>query len=195
MPMDALTCLLTRRSIPRLVEPGPDTDHLSVLLTAAVAAPDHGQLRPWRFMTFRGDGRKDLGAVFGRAHASREPQADPGAVEKTVGKPLRAPLVVAVICSPRTAEQAWNGKHIPVWEQTAAVAAATQNLCLAAHALGYGAMWRTGWYGDAPEVRHALSLDPAEHVVGWVYLGTIPAGVTLAPRRPTDLDERVTAWE
>lgn len=192
--MDALTCLMQRRSVGRLTEPAPDDAQLDVLLQAAVAAPDHGELRPWRFVVFRGDGRADLGAVFAQAHAVMEPSLDAGALEKTAAKPLRAPLVVAVVCSPVSAEQAWNGTHIPVWEQTAAVAAAAQNLCLAAHATGFGSMWRTGWYGDAPAVRAALGMDAPEHVVGWIYLGTVPAGATLAPRRPATLEDRVTTW-
>lgn len=192
--MDALDCIAGRRSIGRLVDPAPDEAALQAVLAAAVAAPDHGQLRPWRFVVFRGDGRRDLGAVYAQAHAAREPELDAGALEKTAAKPLRAPLIVAVVCTPVTADEAWNGKHIPTWEQTAAAAAATQNLCLAAHAMGYGSIWRTGWFGDAPEVRGALDLTAAEHVVGWVYLGTTPGGATQAPRRPATLEDRVTLW-
>ncbi|HUG86220.1 MAG TPA: nitroreductase [Euzebya sp.] len=192
--MDAMTCLLVRRSIGRLVDPAPDEAQLEMLLRAAVAAPDHGQLRPWRFVVFRGDGRRDLGAVFAQAHAAREPDSDIGALEKTAAKPLRAPLIVAVICRPVTADQAWNGKHIPAWEQTAAVAAAAQNLCLAAHATGFGSMWRTGWYGEASEVRQALAMGEREQVVGWIYLGSVPDTATLVPRRPSPLADRVTTW-
>lgn len=164
------------------------------MLEAAVAAPDHGQLRPWRFVVFRGEGLEDLGAVYAQAHPAREREADAGAIEKTAAKPLRAPVVVASICTPVPADEAWNNKYIPTWEQTAAVAAATQNLCLAAHAMGFGSMWRTGWFGDAPEVRTALSLAPTDRVVGWVYLGTVPEAATLPPRRPTGLQESVTTW-
>lgn len=192
--MDALTCLLGRRSVGRLTAPAPDAAQLQVLLQAAVAAPDHGQLRPWRFVVVQGEGLVELGSVFAQAHAAREPWADAGALEKTAAKPLRAPMVVAVICAPITAAEAWSGKDIPAWEQLAAVSAAAQNLCLAAHALGFGSMWRTGWYGEAPEVRGALGMTAAEQLVGWIYLGTIPEGATIAPRRPTPLEERVTAW-
>lgn len=181
--MDALTCMTTRRSVPRLVDPGPDDAQLEAMLTAATSAPDHGMLRPWRFVVIAGEGRERLGAVFAQAHRTREPDADAGALEKTAAKPLRAPMVVAVIATPVPAEAAWNGKVVPTWEQEAAVAAATQNLCLAAHALGLGAMWRTGWFGDAHEVRTALGLGPADRVVGWVYLGTIPDSAHPGPRR------------
>lgn len=192
--MDALTCLTTRRSFPRLVDPPPGEATLQRLLTAAVAAPDHGQLRPWRFVIIAGEGRRRLGELFARAHAEREPTADAGALEKTAAKPLRAPLIIAVICVPVGAEEAWNDKDIPVWEQQAATAAAAQNLCLAAHAEGFGSMWRTGWYGQAPIVREALGLAAEDRVVGWVYLGTVPEGATVPPRREVVLDDLVSTW-
>jgi nitroreductase len=192
--VDALEAIAGRRSIGRLVAPAPDRAELDVLLHAAVAAPDHGELRPWRFVAFRGEGRRRLGEVYALAHVAREPDADAGALEKTAAKPLRAPLVVAVICTPVPPEAAWNGKAIPPWEQLAAVAAAVQNLCVAAHARGWGSMWRTGWYGEAPEVRRALGLGDEDTVVGWVYLGTIPPTATTPSRRPTDLAQVVEEW-
>ncbi|AXV05430.1 Nitroreductase family protein [Euzebya pacifica] len=192
--MDALTAIATRRSVPRLVAPGPDEVTLERLLQAAVAAPDHGQLQPWRFVVIEGDARERLGEVFARAHAAREPDADPGALDKTACKPLRAPTIVAAVSTPFTPEEAWNGKAVPTWEQEAAVAAAVQNLCLAAHAMGLGAMWRTGWFGDAPEVREALALREPDRIIGWVYLGTIPASHRPAPRRPAEMDAVVQRW-
>ena len=192
--MDVHEAIRSRRSVPRLIEPAPDTAALDRLLTAAIAAPDHGQLRPWRFVVFRGPGRQRLGEVFATAHRAREPHADAGVLEKTAAKPLRAPLIVAVVAAPVDAAAAWNGTDIPAWEQLAATAAAAQNLCLAAHADGWGAMWRTGWFGDAPEVRDALGLRPQDTVVGWIYLGTVKADATLPERRPSDLDGRVHTW-
>lgn len=193
--MDALACIMSRRSRPRLADPAPDEYEVEQLLAAASAAPDHGELRPWRFVVISGDGRRRLGELFAAAHRDREPDADVGAVEKTAAKPLRAPMLVAVICQPVGAEEAWNGKDIPVWEQEAATAAATQNLLLAAHALGYGAMWRTGWFGDAPRVREAFGLGPQDRLVAWVYLGTAPGDAVLAQRRAMLDDSQVTRWD
>jgi nitroreductase len=72
-----------------------------------------------------------------------------------------------------------------VWEQRAAAACVAHGLLLAAHARGFGAMWRTGWFGEAPKVRTHLGLVDGEEVTGWVHLGT-PAGPA-APPRPTAL--------
>jgi len=178
--MDAIECIMTRRSSARLVEPAPAAGDLDALLKAAAAGPDHGRLRPWRFVAIRGPGLGRLGEVFAKAHAAREPTASAAELERTRGKPLRAPLIVAVISSPKPSPK------VPRWEQVASAAAATQNLCLAANALGCGCMWRTGWYGDAPEVRDHLSLSDDESVMAWVYLGTEPEGTRPPPRPDTD---------
>src|SRR6266487_5223174 len=178
--MDAIECIMTRRSSGRLAEPAPGGRDLDALLGAAMAAPDHGRLRPWRFAVVRGAGLERLGEVFAKAHAAREHGVDAAALERTRSKPLRAPLIVAVISSPRPSPK------VPRWEQVASAAAATQNLCLAANALGCGCMWRTGWYGDAPEVRDHLSLSDDESVMAWVYLGTEPEGTRPPPRPDTN---------
>jgi nitroreductase len=183
--MDARTAILTRRSVGKLTEPGPDEPALRELLSAAVAAPDHGMLRPWRFVVLRGDALHQLGDAFAAAQARRDPSAGEAAVEATRSKALRAPVVIAVICSPKPSPK------IAEWEQLAAAAAATENLCLAAHAGGWGSMWRTGWLVESDPVRSFLGLTPAERVVGTVYLGT-PAAPP--PSRPETDPDDVTVW-
>lgn len=183
--MDALTAITTRRSVGKVVEPGPDRDELEVLLGAAAAAPDHGLLKPWRVVVLRGAARERLGEAFATAHAQREPAADEAALAGSAGKPLRAPVLVAVLYEPRPSVK------VPAWEQLAATAAAVQNLLLAAHARGWGAMWRTGWFVAAEPVRDALGAGPGEQVVAIVYLGT--PGAPSAPARSRDLDT-VVAW-
>ena len=62
--MDALDALLNRVSAPRLCEPAPDAAQRELLFRAALRAPDHGQLRPWRFLTIEGAAREKLGELF-----------------------------------------------------------------------------------------------------------------------------------
>lgn len=183
--MELLEGLLTRRSVGKLGEPAPDDDAVRRMLAAAVAAPDHGLVRPWRFVVLRGAARERLGDAFAAALVARRPDAGDAAVEADRSKPLRAPVLIAVVSAPQPSIKA------PEWEQLASAAAATQNLLLAAHALGFGAMWRTGWFVDADEVRAELGLAATEKLVGLVYLGT-PAAPP--PERPAvDLDAR-TEW-
>ena len=48
--MDAMKLLLERVSAVKLQEPGPSAEELDTILRTALRAPDHGRLRPWRFI-------------------------------------------------------------------------------------------------------------------------------------------------
>jgi nitroreductase len=114
-----------------------------------------------------------FGQVLADAYLARcaasgaEPQAAKAEKERT--KLHRAPLVIAV-CAVRRDD---DGGKYPWIDQLGAAFAAAENACLAATALGYGSMWRTGDASWDPAVLSALGLD-AEHdaVVGYLYLGT-----------------------
>jgi len=191
--MDAITAIHARRSRPVLTEPAPgDGDgDLDAILAAAAAAPDHGRHRPWRFVVIKGDGRKAFGEVLAELYresaARRGEQPDPAAEGRERAKPMRAPVIIAVACA------AGGDEKVPRTERLAAVAAATQNLLLAATALGYGAMWRTGAPARSASVREALGFAPGDEITGFVYLGSIPAGQELPPAR-RDLDAPVREW-
>jgi nitroreductase len=182
---DPLAGITGRRSTSRLAEPAPADAELTMMLAAAATAPDHGLLRPWRAIVLRGAALDRLGAAFAEAHRAREPDCRPEDHARTAGKPRRAPVIVAVVARVRPHPK------IPEWEQLVTAGCAAQNLCLAAHALGYGSMWRTGWYGEEPIVRDHLGLADHEQVVGWLYLGT-PDGPPPLPRPDPDLAARVT---
>jgi nitroreductase len=189
--MDALDAIFARRSVGRLVEPAPSDDHLRVLLSAAAAAPDHGELRPVRFVVLRGGAKDAFGAVLASAYQARCAAAgvepDPAKLEKDRTKLGRAPLVVMVAAARQPSDK------IPFEEQENAAAAAAENLLLAATALGYGSMWRTGPEAYDPDVKAALGLAADDAIVGFVYLGT-PAG-EIKPARVPDLDGIVTDWK
>ena len=72
--MQALDALLNRVSVPRLLEPAPTQEQRDVLFAAAMRAPDHGQLRPWRFLTVEGAAREQMGTLL--AEAARLQDAD-----------------------------------------------------------------------------------------------------------------------
>ena len=79
---------VTQNSIPRQL--------IEKLLSAAVQAPNHHKVRPWRFVVIAGDGLNRLGEVMAASFAERQPGLPPEALEKTRGLPHRAPLVIAV---------------------------------------------------------------------------------------------------
>ncbi len=172
-PNPMLSAIWDRRSIGRLSEPAPNPEQLETIIKAGASAPDHGRLKPWRFIVFQGDARSKFGLVLAEAMQARlERQgltATSSQIEKEQGKLLRAPLVVAV-CAAIDEESS-----IPAIEQFAATAAACENMLLAATALKVGSMWRTGDASYDPFVKAALMLKETDMIVGWLYFGSAHA--------------------
>ena len=67
--MDTQQALHTRVSAPVLTDPVPDAKVLENIYKAALRAPDHLVLRPWRFLLVRGEARSRLGKLFAFAAA------------------------------------------------------------------------------------------------------------------------------
>ena len=189
--MAALDPIFARRSIGRPQSPAPNPADLDTILRAGAAAPDHKSLRPWKFVVLEGDGRDGFGAVLSAAYRRRFAAAGkevvPAKEDKERTKLGRAPMVVVVCAVQR------NDDSIPFVEQFAAAAAATQNMLIAATALGYGSMWRTGDPAYDADVKTALGLTAADAVVGFVYLGTPAAAAIKAPNN-ADLSDLVVHW-
>ena len=163
---DILNFLQRRNSSPRLVEPAPTAAEMEGIFQAALRAPDHAWLRPWRFITIGGDRRQDFGLVLERCLRQRNPSADEAALQKARNAPLRAPLLVVVVA--RLSEH----PKVPAVEQRLSAGCAAHGILLAAEACGYAGIWRTGESAFDPAVRAALGLDPGEEITGFVYLGT-----------------------
>jgi nitroreductase len=159
-----LQFLHDRRTVSRLSAPGPTATELVAMLAAADTAPDHGQLHPWRLSVLSEADRARVSDAY--ADAQRDRDAAPGLVERAAAKPLRGPCLVVALS--RTAAH----PKVPAWEQLAAAAAAVQNLCLAAAALGYASAWRTGWFIEHPAVLAAVGADDDEQIIGMIHLGT-----------------------
>lgn len=164
--MDALKALQGRQSMAKLSEPAPDEVVLAELFAAALRAPDHAGLRPWRFLLVRGAARQQLGELFVRAGQLRDPALSAAQIEKLRQAPLRAPLVLVAY------SHLQPHPKVPEIEQLLSTAAAVQNLLLAAHALGFAAIWRTGEMAYDPEVHAGLGLQQNDRIVGFIYLGT-----------------------
>ncbi len=182
--------LLTRQSVPpRLVDgPAPAQADIDDILATAVCAPDHGAIRPWRFHVIQGEALNRLGDLFVEALKKREPGAPPETIEKEQSRPLRAPLIIAACAK---IDQSRTDK-IPAMEQVVAVGLACQNILLAAHDKGYGAMMLTGVNARDPHVKAAFELEGPDEIVGFIYIGT-PSGPVFEKERP-DPTEFTTVW-
>lgn len=151
-------------------------------MRACARAPDHGRLRPWRFVVLEGAAREKLGDAMARVSLAKFPQSTPEQLDGERRKVLRAPTIIVV------AARITQGK-IPEVEQIAAVAAGVENMMLLAQSLGYGAMWKTGAAAYDAQAKIALGLAAQDHVVAFLYLGTTAlAGIAT----PASLDGVVT---
>jgi len=160
--VDALTALQTRTATPRLVEPVPRGADLEQVLKAGLRAPDHGMLRPWRFLLVEGEARQKLGELFVEA---LQPETDEQR-QKLLGAPLRAPLVIICIAKIKV------GNKVPAIEQIGSMAAAIQNMSVALHAMGFGSIWRTGPVAHDDRIKLALGQEVSDDIVGYLYVGT-----------------------
>lgn len=165
----ALAALLARASVPpRLLhEPAPGQAALDLAVAAALRAPDHGGLRPARFVFVSGAARVALGGLLAASLARRAPETPAERLEIERGKPLRAPMVVAAGAAIRH-----DRPGVPAWEQEASAAAAIMNFLNALDAQGFGAVWlSSGALRDAP-VKQALGFAEGDALLGWIYVGT-----------------------
>ncbi|MEW6754349.1 MAG: nitroreductase family protein [Candidatus Latescibacterota bacterium] len=158
--MDALEAIHTRRSI-REYQDRPVPDELvEQILHAAMMAPSAGNARPWQFVVITDP---QLKAQIPRIH----PHASMAA---------QAPVSVLVCGDPDLEKYPGN------W--VADCSAATQNLLLAAHALGLGSVW-TGVYPEKDRMAafRALLGLPAR----LIPLALLPVGY---PAEPSGRAER-----
>lgn len=170
--MELLEVLGTRRSaaLTGLGEPGPSAADVDVILTVASRVPDHGKLAPWRFMLIEGGARARLGSrvakVWKEKNAGLDAAACVAGVAQWEGRFLHAPLVIAVVSSPKASPK------IPEWEQVLSAGAVCMNMLLACKGLGFGAVWLTEWYAYDAGVLSELGISEGERIAGFVHIGT-----------------------
>lgn len=119
----AIENIMTRTSIRQYKDQPVEQEKIDIMLKAAMAAPTAVNLQPWHFIVITN--KQTIDQLSGR-------------------QPTNAPLLIA-LCgdTDKTTMPDGKGKLPDFWVQD--VSAATENLLLAAHALGLGAVW-TGVY-------------------------------------------------
>lgn len=163
---DILQFLQQRNSAPKLTDPAPTEAQLQQMFKAAVRAPDHAWLRPWRFTVIQGERRKAFGELLEACLLKRNHNADAAACAKARNAPLRAPLLVVV------SAHLCDHPKVPAIEQRLSAGCAAHALLLAAEAQGFAGIWRTGDPAFDREVMNGLGLTPEQEIVGILYFGT-----------------------
>ena len=154
-------------------DPVPD-ELIALLIELATWAPNHKRTWPWRFTVLTGGARHRFGEALASVAAGEG--LPPEKVAKLRTKYARSPAVVLV----------WvkvDPQPLRAKEDRDAVAAAVQNLLLAATSFGLGNHWATVPEVLEDAVRRFARLDGDHDLVALVYLGW-PTGVTAAPERP-----------
>jgi nitroreductase len=175
--MQAIDLLLRRNSARTLTEPAPDAAALECMFESAVHAPDHGHLRPWRFVVIDTAARGAFGDVLA-AHLHRKHAAlSEETLQRERQKAFRAPMIVVVAAHVAAAVK------IPAIEQFLAAGAAAHALLLAAVALGFNGVWKTGDAAYDDTVKSALGFGAEDAIIGFLYLGTEAPAATPPPER------------
>lgn len=172
--MDAIEALMTRRSYPRgsLIDPAPDRAALETILQAAMTVPDHGNLKPWRFVVIQGQGMKDLEVVLRNLYAGQV--KDPVYFERFIQEIINTPMMICVYTT-------LNTNHtVSILDQQLAGGAACEHILLAAHAMGFGGIWHTQETETA--LRQMLQMGEEDQVLGVISLGT-PKRTSQAKRK------------
>ena len=183
---DILRFLQNRNSAPRLTEPAPSATQMREIFRAALRAPDHAWLHPWRFITITGERRQAFGELLEQCLLQRKPDADESARAKARNSPLRAPLLVVVVAS--------ISEHpkVPAIEQRLSAGCAAQAILLASEASGFAGIWRTGDAAFDRCVMHGLDLAANEEIIAFLYVGTREGNAKTIPQ--LDAAEFVSTW-
>lgn len=182
----ALQRLLERHSIgPRwMVAPGPTTAQLKLAATAALRAPDHGRLIPWRAVVVGDRDRDALGRLF--AEFARDGGRTDEDVARERDRARNGPVLVAWV-----ARIAPDVDEVPAHEQWMCAGGALTNFLNALHLMGYGAKTLSGRKCRHPALTRAFC-NEGEQLVAFVCIGT-------PTRKPTarvvdDADEVLSCW-
>src|SRR6266496_687594 len=160
--MDVLEAIHSRHSQGKVKPDLVPSELIEKLLDAAVQAPNHYKVRPWRFVVLMGEGRKKLGEAMAASQLARHPDFPSEAFDSCRALPLRAPIVIVV-----GVEKPSEPKVLEI-ENICAAAAACENLLLAAHAMGLGAKWRTGEWARDPLVKEFLGFEADQHIMAFI---------------------------
>lgn len=175
---ETLALLERRRSLPlrALLAPGPVPEELDRMLAIAARVPDHGRLVPWRFIVLEGAAREVAGDRLDALYATQNPGLASEKAHMWRDYLLRAPVTVVVV------SRADPAAKIPELNQVLSAGAACMNLILAAHALGYSALWLLKWPGRDPAAAALLGVGEGEKVAGFIHIGRPATQVEDRPR-------------
>ncbi len=166
--MDAIDCIMTRRSIRKYDKKEVSKDIINKILAAAMMAPSAHDQRPWRFLVITDKKLLEKAANVYKYHGM-----------------VKDAAFAILACGDPSVE-----KQEGFWIQDCS--AATQNLLLASHSLGLGSVW-TGVFPRTDRVDAFRKLFSIPQPI--IPFALIPFGYPAETRQKEDrYDETKVHW-
>lgn len=155
--------ILNRKSVRSYTDRAVSREQLDTLLRAAMAAPTGRDMRPWKFVVI--DDKEALAKLAGQLpYANMLPEA----------------AAAIVVCGDLSVT---DDKGKPSTNWTFDCSAATENLLLAAEAMGLGAVWTGVYPYEERQTAVSQALQLPEHIIP---LNLIPIGYPKGDPQPKD---------
>ncbi|MBL4765636.1 MAG: NAD(P)H nitroreductase [Colwellia sp.] len=180
--MTSIKLLLQRQSTPLLTTPAPNHHHLEQILAAGMRVPDHACLQPWHFTVVTDNGLQRLSDLLVQSSDSESAN-----LTKIAKMPFRAPMIIVV------STEFVHHEKVPKQEQLITAGCGAHAMQMAAVALGYGAMWRTGELAYNAKVKQGLAIKEQDEIVGFLYIGT--PGKEQVLKTPKSFENKVNYWQ
>lgn len=162
---DLLELLGLRYSVgpKHLTSPGPTARQWARAAALAARAPDHGGLRPFRFVVIDATQRTALSELFAQGAAERGQNAEE--IARARDRAFNGPGLAALVACVRP-----DVPDVPAHEQWLCVGAALMNFLNALHLMGLGAKTLSGASVSDPAIRAAFCGE-GEVLASWVIAG------------------------
>ncbi len=177
--MNLFDAIATRRSVRKFTDRAPTRAELEQMLDAATFVPNHRLTNPWRFYVLGPESRAAYGFALGNRKAKKATdEAHADSIRRATSDEHRAqPCMLLVAMTQNESAEIRE-------EDYASTMMATQNICLAATALGLGTHIRSGAIMDDPAARAAAGVPDGERIVAVLTVGVpleIPDAKTRRP--------------
>jgi nitroreductase len=183
-PQEINELIRNRRStFPKQYAEGKKIDDAIVeqVLENATWAPSHGNIQPWKFIVFTGEGLQTLASFQSELYKETTPDNFKEATYNNLKEtPLKASHIIA-ICLKRD-----PNKKFPEQEEIAAVACAVQNMYLTITAYGVGGYWTTSGITYREKAKDFFGLGEDDKLMGFFYIGEIAVPSPEKSRSPKE---------
>lgn len=167
-----------------LAPPGPSAEQWARAADLSLRAPDHGGLRPFRFVVVGDSQRVALAGLFASGAEQRGQTAEE--VERARARAFNGPGQVALVARVRD-----DVPDVPPHEQWLCVGAALMNFMNTLHLMGFGAKALSGASVSDSAV-HAAFCGPGERLANWVIAGR-PARAA-HPKAGAEASAVISGW-